>query len=592
MLYDLVTFSVLLFFALLIGMGVGWSTYSQNPREGWLVGWIKWALLAFVVGLIVALLKLLPGRIGFWLEVALLMTFAYTVGCFLGGWLKTSVETTFASATKNADSDVVAGSQSGVEAEADQEATAAAERRAAEVASKAEAERLAAEAATKAEGEPVAGETATEAEAQRHTAKVAAKAEGERLAAEDTAKAEAERVAAETESERLTAEAAAKAGADRVAVPAAAKAKAQLPRAEAASRAEAERLAAEDTAKAEAERVAVETESERLTAEAAAERLAAQAAAKAEGERSAGEDAARAEAERIAAPAAAKAEAGRPGAEAATRTEAERLAAEASCKVEAAGVAAEASVKAEPERIAADAAPKEVAMSEMAAAYPGVMPSTLAAPNAAADDLKLVKGIGPKNERILNALGVYHFAQIAVWSPENAAWMGYHMAFPGRIEREQWAAQAKMLAAGLDTEHSAAVKSGAIAIDDAPLGEAEANALAESLPALMPRVESEDKHAGSRPLGLDVPRGGTPDDLKMIKGIGKQNEERLHALGVWHFDQVAGWSPENVKWVGSYLSFSGRIDREKWVAQAKDLAAGLKTEFARRVEAGPGKDVA
>jgi putative effector of murein hydrolase len=106
MFYDLATFSLWLLVALLIGMGVGWSTYSDSPREGWLAGWIKWAVLAFVVGLIVAMLKLLPGRIGFWLEVALLMTFAYTVGCFLGGWLKSwfsSEETTsFASATTSA----------------------------------------------------------------------------------------------------------------------------------------------------------------------------------------------------------------------------------------------------------------------------------------------------------------------------------------------------------------------------------------------------------------------------------------------------------------------------------------------------------
>jgi predicted flap endonuclease-1-like 5' DNA nuclease/uncharacterized membrane protein len=497
MFYDLATFSLWLLVALLIGMGVGWSTYSDSPREGWLAGWIKWAVLAFVVGLIVAMLKLLPGRIGFWLEVALLMTFAYTVGCFLGGWLKSwfsSEETTsFASATTSAGSYAVAGRQSGSEAEAGREAAAEAERRAAEAAAKAEAERLAAEAAAKAEGERVAGEAA-------------AKAEAERLAAEAAAKAEAERQ-----------------------------------RAEAAAKAEAERLAAEAAAKAEAERVAAE--------------------------------------------AAAKAEAERLAAEAATKAEAERLAAEVAAKAEAERVAAEAAA----ERLAADAASKAEAERETAAAYPGVKPSTLAAPNDAADDLKLIKGIGPKNERILNALGVYHFTQIADWSPENAVWMGHHMAFPGRIEREHWISQAKLLAAGLDTEHSAAVKSGAVTIDDsadAPLGETEANALAESLPATMPRVEGEEKHSGSRPLGLAVPRGGTPDDLKLIKGIGKQNEARLHGLGVWHFDQIAAWSPENVKWVGSYLSFSGRIDREKWIAQAKDLAAGLKTEFARRVEAG------
>ena len=178
---------------------------------------------------------------------------------------------------------------------------------------------------------------------------------------------------------------------------------------------------------------------------------------------------------------------------------------------------------------------------------------------------------------------------MADWTSDNAKWMGRHMKFPGRIEREQWIAQAKLLAAGIDTPHSLAVKAGALTIDDsadAPLSEAEAQALASALPQEMPAVEGEDAHEGRRPLGLADARGGTPDDLKRIKGIGKQNEARLHALGVWHFEQIAAWSQENVKWVGSYLAFPGRITREDWINQARQLATGGETEFSKRVAAG------
>lgn len=105
-------------------------------------------------------------------------------------------------------------------------------------------------------------------------------------------------------------------------------------------------------------------------------------------------------------------------------------------------------------------------------------------------------------------------------------------------------------------------------------------------PAPMPKVEGEDLIAGKRPLGLMAPRGGQADDLKLIKGIGRQNEGRLHGLGIWHFDQIGGWTKENVDWVGSYLAFPGRIERESWVSQAKELAAGAETEFARRVKRG------
>ena len=99
-------------------------------------------------------------------------------------------------------------------------------------------------------------------------------------------------------------------------------------------------------------------------------------------------------------------------------------------------------------------------------------------------------------------------------------------------------------------------------------------------------VEGEELHEGERPYGLVSPRGGVPDDLKLIRGIGHQNEGRLHGLGIWHFQQIAHWTPENVRWVGSYLAFPGRIDREDWIGQARLLGQGLETEFSKRVARG------
>ncbi len=218
-----------------------------------------------------------------------------------------------------------------------------------------------------------------------------------------------------------------------------------------------------------------------------------------------------------------------------------------------------------------------------------VRPPAGALSNAPADDLKLIKGVGPANEAALNALGIRRFTQIADWTPANAQWIGHHIDFPGRVEREHWVNQARLLAAGIDTPHSATAKSGATAIDegaDAPMSEAQAHAFAQSLPGLAAKVDDEHAYAGVRPLGLAAAHGGKVDDLKLIKGVGKQNQERLHALGVWHFDQIAVWTPDNVMWIGSYLAFPGRIDREDWIAQAIHLARGEKTEFSKRVEAG------
>ncbi len=98
--------------------------------------------------------------------------------------------------------------------------------------------------------------------------------------------------------------------------------------------------------------------------------------------------------------------------------------------------------------------------------------------------------------------------------------------------------------------------------------------------------EQKGDAVGTRPAGLDAPRGGVADDLKRVKGIGKVNEGKLNGLGIYHFDQVAAWTRPEIRWAGAFLSFAGRIDRENWVGQAKVLAAGGVTEFSQRVDAG------
>jgi predicted flap endonuclease-1-like 5' DNA nuclease/BMFP domain-containing protein YqiC len=90
----------------------------------------------------------------------------------------------------------------------------------------------------------------------------------------------------------------------------------------------------------------------------------------------------------------------------------------------------------------------------------------------------------------------------------------------------------------------------------------------------------------SRPLALDGPRNGTPDDLKMIGGVGPKIEGILHELGIYHFDQVAAWTPEEAAWIDNYLRFKGRVDREQWIAQAQALAAGETTEAAQKYLSG------
>jgi predicted flap endonuclease-1-like 5' DNA nuclease len=86
----------------------------------------------------------------------------------------------------------------------------------------------------------------------------------------------------------------------------------------------------------------------------------------------------------------------------------------------------------------------------------GVKPAGLSAPKGGqADDLKQIKGLGPKLEQACHDLGYYHFDQIAAWGPEEVEWVDENLVgFKGRVSRDNWVEQAKTLAAGGKTEFS------------------------------------------------------------------------------------------------------------------------------------------
>ncbi|MDA8587015.1 NADH-quinone oxidoreductase subunit E [Rhodobacteraceae bacterium] len=78
-----------------------------------------------------------------------------------------------------------------------------------------------------------------------------------------------------------------------------------------------------------------------------------------------------------------------------------------------------------------------------------------------ADDLKRIKGVGPKMEDLLNSLGFYHFDQIAAWGADEVAWVDDNLeGFKGRVSRDNWVSQAAQLATGAETEFSKRVDDG------------------------------------------------------------------------------------------------------------------------------------
>jgi predicted flap endonuclease-1-like 5' DNA nuclease len=96
------------------------------------------------------------------------------------------------------------------------------------------------------------------------------------------------------------------------------------------------------------------------------------------------------------------------------------------------------------------AAPKAAAKPKaVVAAAPagGRKPEALsAARGGKADDLKIIKGIGPALEKLCHKLGFFHFDQVANWTAEEIAWVDDNLeGFKGRVTRDRWVPQAKAI---------------------------------------------------------------------------------------------------------------------------------------------------
>jgi NADH-quinone oxidoreductase subunit E len=137
--------------------------------------------------------------------------------------------------------------------------------------------------------------------------------------------------------------------------------------------------------------------------------------------------------------------------------------------------------------------------------------------------------------------------------------------------------------------HSSEPEGGALTLIDPELynGKAQTSAAAKTpkpakaTPVSAPTAAAASG-AGKKPRGLKAARRGKADNLRQISGVGPKIEGLLNELGVFHFDQIAKWTADNITWVDGYLKFKGRIAREDWIAQAEILAAGGETEFSSR----------
>lgn len=83
------------------------------------------------------------------------------------------------------------------------------------------------------------------------------------------------------------------------------------------------------------------------------------------------------------------------------------------------------------------------------------------------------------------------------------------------------------------------------------------------------KADAKTEDAAVEPL-FTAPDG--KDDLKKISGVGPVLEKKLNALGITTYEQIIGFSAEDIARVDEVLNFKGRIERDNWVEQAKELA--------------------
>jgi predicted flap endonuclease-1-like 5' DNA nuclease len=124
------------------------------------------------------------------------------------------------------------------------------------------------------------------------------------------------------------------------------------------------------------------------------------------------------------------------------------------------------------------------------------------------------------------------------------------------------------------------------ALIDAPRGvdiiQGPLSAAANAQPTAAAPLGTDDE-AGpeSDPVPVTPAPPGTADDLTRIKGLGPKIAALLGEFGIVSFAQIAAWEPADVERIDARLGrFSGRITRDKWVEQARLLAAGDEAGFS------------
>jgi predicted flap endonuclease-1-like 5' DNA nuclease len=178
------------------------------------------------------------------------------------------------------------------------------------------------------------------------------------------------------------------------------------------------------------------------------------------------------------------------------------------------------------------------------------------AKDAEKDDLQMISGIGPYIEERLHALDIFTFRQISNFTKQDIETINDAIIyFSGRIDRDEWVAQAKELVQSNDRRTE-----------------------------LLKRISERRTNIFYNRIGFA--KKEEADDLTKISGIGGWIKEKLNVLDIYTFKQISNFNSEDVAAVTEAIEyFPGRIERDEWVLQAKELVriAGDKSELLKRI---------
>ncbi len=88
------------------------------------------------------------------------------------------------------------------------------------------------------------------------------------------------------------------------------------------------------------------------------------------------------------------------------------------------------------------------------------------------------------------------------------------------------------------------------------------------------KEKKAEKPAAKKEEAKGSTSAGGEDDLSLLSGVGPVLEKKLREAGITTFKQIAELTPEQVKELDEKLGLRGRIEREEWIEQAKELMAG------------------